>query len=157
MPSLIHNSKSNYRRPGSPVDTQNHIVGVSVGERRETRAATPLVFSNFRSVWQRERLAHVERMHMATPPPPPAPPAPAIPPPLTCIYGKKEGSLYTKVPLASHVTNSPVQSRVEYMSKILHNSQYDLFVNREGRPAVYAQAAVQRLVVFTGGIHTFTC
>lgn len=69
MPSLIHNSKSNYRRPGSPVDTQNRIVGVSVGERRETRAATPLVFSNFRSVWQRERLAHVERMHMATPPP----------------------------------------------------------------------------------------
>lgn len=110
MPTLIHNSKSS-SRPDLPVDTSNGTEGLSLGEMS---AATPLVFSSFQVfLTLGEGLGHVERMHMANPP--------RYTSAMDLHLLKEGGVSYTKVPLASYVTHSPIQSRVQYMSKILHN------------------------------------
>lgn len=103
---------------------------------------------------QRGSIDHVERMHMANSPC-------YIPPAWICICWKREGSPYTKVPLVFSVTYSLTESRVEYMSKILHNCQKDhLQIISEGRLITY-MVTLQRIVVFTrligSRIHTCWC
>lgn len=62
----------------------------------------------------------------------------------------KEGGVpYAKVPLAFYVMYSPSESRVEYMSKILHNCQKDLLQTIGKGRHFTRMVTVQRKAVFT--------
>lgn len=122
--------------PDWPVVTQNDIEGVSLVLPDRSFFATFRPLGTAMKPWLCGANAHGESSVLYTTG--------------MDLHLLKEGGVpYAKVPLAFYVTYVPTESRVEYMSKILHNCQKDLLqIIGKGRQFT-RMVTLQRTAVFT--------